>query len=518
MSRPQLPESAYAELGLPAPVLEALMNPKPPPIEQRAGPPPDIVAPNLLQSDEDGARPMQPNETSIVLYAELLLHVRTVTLFASLRTNCSRETKIMVSSEDGSRVTVSHEGETATIKLPFSVKGAGEAALGLPSQPPTKELTLRMQLEETEETDVLGALNSEARQANVVPWDGASLNEVGDVVVCCKNCGEIVVSNGKVGEWRDLPNENWAEMMDFWHCHKPDESHTHGKEDAEAAGRKGYAAANRLQALQGVGFVDLTGFLFNEDDCEGAQVSVDHPLHQHSITCRHCNHLLGHRDPSTDGWRLQKWNLGMRSSNFFSAGLPTSYSPQKWISSRFLHLIENMGVRKFHVHPTPSSTTFEHFDGFDDDYQHDSDDSKGNDTTSASTITTSPRPTPSLHIWLFTPDLLFSSSLPSPSRHDPTRAMKIFYKSSNHTPLVPGQPEPAGEEDVELPAELYEELDAGLRLSQRVLPRTARKWGEWEVGLLERFDGAEVFARGSGEDDEGKEVGMFGGLESEDVD
>ncbi|KAH9873974.1 hypothetical protein IAQ61_004601 [Plenodomus lingam] len=275
MSRPLLPESAYAELGLPPSVLEDLMNPKPPPsTEHRTVPPPDVVAPNLLESDEGGERPMQPNETSITLYAELLLHVRTVTLFASLRTNHSRETQARASA-DGSCVTVSHEGESATIRLPFNIKGGGDAALSLPSQPPTKELTLRMQLEETDDTDVLEALNSEDRQANVVPWDGASLNEVGDVVMCCKNCGEVMVQKGKVREWRDLPNENWAEMMDFWHCHKPDESHMHGKEEEEAVGNKGYAAANRLQALEGVGFVDLTSFLFKQEDCDGAQVS--HP-------------------------------------------------------------------------------------------------------------------------------------------------------------------------------------------------------------------------------------------------
>ncbi|KAH9878887.1 hypothetical protein J1614_002322 [Plenodomus biglobosus] len=298
MSRPQLPESAYAELGLPPSVLEALMNPKPPPMEQRTVPPPDIAAPNLLQSDEDGARPMQPNETSITLYAELLLHIRTVTLFASLRTNHSRETKARASA-DGSCVTVSHEGESATIRLPFNVKGGGDAALSLPSQPPTKELTLRMQLEETDDTDVLGALNSEDRQTNVVPWDGASLNEAGDVTVCCKHCGEVMVGRGRVREWRDLPNENWAEMMDFWHCHKPDdESHTHGHEEEQVVGNKGYAAANRLQALERIGFVDLTSFLFTEEDCHGAQV-------------RTCIHFLNQRFLFEKGVWVQRRRPGL---------------------------------------------------------------------------------------------------------------------------------------------------------------------------------------------------------------
>ena len=264
MSRPILPESAYEALGLSAEAIRDLMNPKPVPE------PPRIVAPNLLQSNEDHARPMLPNETSITLYAELLLHIRTVTLFASLRTNHSRETKATLSA-DGACIAVSHEGHSASIRLPFSVKGTGDAALSLPSQPPTKELTLRLQLEEKEGSDLLGTLTSEDRSANAVPWDGASLNALPDAHVICKSCGETVVPKGRVTQWRDLPNENWAEMMDFWHCHKPDE-HSNDPEHEEVASRKGYAAGNRLQAIQGSGFVDLTTFLLDTTDCEGAQV------------------------------------------------------------------------------------------------------------------------------------------------------------------------------------------------------------------------------------------------------
>ncbi|CAN9235867.1 unnamed protein product [Alternaria alternata] len=266
MSRPLLPESAYAALGLSPEAIKDLMNPKPPPPE-----PPEIHAPNLLQSDEDNARPMSPNETSITLYAELLLHIRTVTLFASLRTNFSRSTDAKLSS-DGSYITVSHEGQSASIRLPVNIEGGGEAALELPSQPPTKELTLRLQLEEREGSDLLGALQREDRQANIVPWDGASLNDAQDVELTCKSCEGVIVSKGKIRQWKDLPNENWAEMMDFWHCHKPDEHHLHDHSHDEVVGQKGYAAGNRLQAVDGVGFVDLASFLLAEQDCDGAQI------------------------------------------------------------------------------------------------------------------------------------------------------------------------------------------------------------------------------------------------------
>ena len=276
MSRPILPESAYEALGLDAETIKVLMNPKPP------DEPSEIAAPNLLNSDEANARPIEPNETSITLYAELLLHIRTITLFASLRTHHSHGTKAKLSS-DGISITVSHEGRSATIRMPFNVKGGGEAELELPSQPHSKEITLRLQLEELEDSDLLGALQSEERKANVVPWDGASLDKQTDVEARCKGCDGVIVPQDKIASWRDLPNENWAEMMDFWHCHKPDEHHLHDHTHEEAIGGKGYAAGNRLEATAGIGFVDLTSFLLKEQDCEGAQV-------RHSISCLSAMH------------------------------------------------------------------------------------------------------------------------------------------------------------------------------------------------------------------------------------
>jgi hypothetical protein len=258
---PALPESAYSALGLPPSVVRILMNPKPPP--------PSISAPELHQNATDFEDRLPENVSHIMLYAELLLHIRTITLFASLRSHHTRETKARLDA-DGNVITVSHEGHRATIRLPLKVDGKGDAALELPAQPPSKEITLRLQMEEQDDSDMLG-LMAEARKANIVPWDGGLLGKQEGVELRCKNCEGVVLQRDAVREWKDLPNENWAEMMDFWHCHKPDEHHLHDHEH-EVGGLKGYAAGNRLKAAQGVGFVDLTGFLLSEQDCVGAKV------------------------------------------------------------------------------------------------------------------------------------------------------------------------------------------------------------------------------------------------------
>jgi hypothetical protein len=226
-----------------------------------------------MQAEPLPAADLPPDASSTILYAEVLLNIRTVTLFASLRTASTHDTKAHLST-DGSSITVSHEGESASIRLPIKAKGGGDAALNLPSNPSSKELSLRLQIEEQEGSDLFTGVHAEARKANIVSWDGASLNAMKGANIFCKNCQKNLVLGGEVKEWRDLPSENWAEMMDFWHCHKPDEHHLHDHTHNDAVSKKGYAAGTRLKAARGVGFVDLASLLLKEQDCYGVQVGL----------------------------------------------------------------------------------------------------------------------------------------------------------------------------------------------------------------------------------------------------
>lgn len=211
--------------------------------------------------------------TSIHLYAELLLNIRTVSLFASLISEHNHETKATLSA-DGESITVSHEGESASIRLPTKISGGGSAALTLPAQP-TKELTLRLQLEEKAPGLLKYSDFPDTSTENPAPWKAEDLNE--DVEFECASCGHVSVPKAVVKTWKNLPSENWAEMMDFWHCHKPDEheGHGHGADGSdEAPSRKGYAASNRFVAEAGVGLVDTMYFLFAEENCTGVKVGL----------------------------------------------------------------------------------------------------------------------------------------------------------------------------------------------------------------------------------------------------
>jgi ubiquitin-protein ligase E3 D len=113
-----------------------------------------------------------------------------------------------------------------------------------------------------------------------IPWEAKDI--VPGSHVCCRKCANTIINEGSVASWKDLPSENWAEMMEFWHCHKPAD-HKHDEHEPvsrdsqrqqdEALTRRGYGASNAISAQPGVGFVDSVSFMFSESDCKGLLVS-----------------------------------------------------------------------------------------------------------------------------------------------------------------------------------------------------------------------------------------------------
>ena len=102
---------------------------------------------------------------------------------------------------------------------------------------------------------------------------------------CCRECSAVIIEKGSVKGWRDLPSENWAEMMDFWHCHKPDVPQANGASGHDLGGsidessvNRGYGADTIFAPTRGLGFVDLTTFLLVELDCTNIEVRYGIPF------------------------------------------------------------------------------------------------------------------------------------------------------------------------------------------------------------------------------------------------
>ena len=194
------------------------------------------------------------HEIALRIYAELLVNIRQITVVASLPSTSSDKTAVKL-SPDRCSLHVFHEGQECSIQLPGGVREDVASPLPLAR---TKTISLRLPLAEP-----TGNSNGDDTAIGAVaPWSAASLTE--STRIFCRYCKALLVKES-VCTWKDLPSENWAEMMDFWHCHKPDTEETLA--DHHNGFGKGYGFSNVIGPEAGVGLSDVTAFLLTDADC-----------------------------------------------------------------------------------------------------------------------------------------------------------------------------------------------------------------------------------------------------------
>lgn len=203
------------------------------------------------------------------IYVELHANIRQVSVAVSLGSGSDATTSAQV-TKNGFAIEVRHQGQTLSQDLPAEVD-ATATALSIP-QSSSSRLNWRLPLSPSVPRPSLFSL-----EIQTIPWESKDINAGSGI--CCRQCGHVIIRKESIASWRDLPSENWAEMMEFWHCHKPhDEEHNHSHHekgaDIENLEKRGYGASNVISAKPGVGFVDLVSFMLSESDCDGLLVSV----------------------------------------------------------------------------------------------------------------------------------------------------------------------------------------------------------------------------------------------------
>lgn len=131
-----------------------------------------------------------------------------------------------------------------------------------------------------------------------------------------------------------------------------------------------------------------------------------------------------------------------------------SFPVAKWISTQLLAAAESSGVRRFVISSSADEST-------------------------------------GLLLWLFADSVSFSSSHMFFARKDPTRAMKLMWKHLEK-PKEMLDTHQFSHEDLSLPDHVYQTLSRTLKNSSDILPESARKFQDWNVGLLERFDWEDI--------------------------
>lgn len=262
-----------------------------------------------MPSDMSRAPTSPDADFTLYLHAELLPNIRQITLYVSLPRSSAFDgvQPQLELSESRKSVIVSltepfhHVAET--IKLPARVGDAARRILKpnagpLSASKPTvnnHDYSFRMPIDADDES----LAPRDELIDEYVPWTAADMSSA--TRIRCRACGTALlknptrdsaprdgdraVSNGWT--WKDLPSGNWAEMMDFWHCHKPDPHEHNPDTETNAALRveeanaqvKGYGASSQVEATPGSVFIDVATFLLAEPDCAGLRkVWIPHPM------------------------------------------------------------------------------------------------------------------------------------------------------------------------------------------------------------------------------------------------
>ena len=184
------------------------------------------------------------------IYAEHLVHLRQVSVSVTLPAQSNARTHASL-GKDGLSFTVQYDDEVTSLSLPCPVIWMPI----IPPQTPLKELSFRFKCEASDGD----------RLANFDPWTASTLHP--GLSVACQSCGHQLVES--VQQWKDLPSGGWADMMELWHCHKPDVLSSNGYD----AAHKGYAASSALTPMPRCGLVDVSSLSFSAEDCIGIEVS-----------------------------------------------------------------------------------------------------------------------------------------------------------------------------------------------------------------------------------------------------
>jgi hypothetical protein len=168
-----------------------------------------------------------------------------------------------------------------------------------------------------------------------------------------------------------------------------------------------------------------------------------------SLHCATCNAAVGSSQGDEGNFRLFKSRLALKTSQDQEA---QEFPPSVFICSQLLSLIESSVTRKIVLHCETQGDIENGHAG--------------------------------LLLWIFNPDIYYSSSSRGPTVH---RAMKVFYQPLLEIGKFLDEHSNTHEE-LTVPPEDLEDFRKTLSDSTAILPQSARSFQDWGVGLIDRWE------------------------------
>ncbi|KAK0392565.1 hypothetical protein NLU13_2060 [Sarocladium strictum] len=399
------------------------------------------------------------SEQGLAVYAELLSNLRQLSVVASLPSLSDSTTSVFV-SDDGLSLTVSHQEQSRMLYLPEKPIAS---ALQVPAQA-SNEISWRLRLSPLEKP-----LQRFILEDQPLPWSARDV--LAGSAVTCRECGEELVQKGRIGVWKDLPSDNWAEMMEFWHCHKPVDHHksAEGAASDETTTKKGYGANNVISAQQGTGLVDVTSFVLSKVDCSAVSYSTSAPNIETTVEgldiadtgptkflpgyCKTCSAEVGVLNASTQAVSLFKWSVGCDTA------VPgPAPDIAECLAATLTATISRSGSAKSVIAPHLNGSRTEQLG------------SSG-----------------SLYLWILNPNVVYAAT--KSGQNVGTSAMKVLFRTlsvQEGNDIVDAMNSDV--QELTLPTTSIQAVTRALETSNRLLPTRERVFQEWHVGLLHRWN------------------------------
>lgn len=163
----------------------------------------------------------------------------------------------------------------------------------------------------------------------------------------CVNCGNKILDSDKLTHISEMPSEIWAELMDFWHCHKPHHHHqgdSHDDEHKESLGHRFDLKVPQNTLLTGSYY-----FAVNLQD-EQLQRSVMKKKNEEEeeeeegtgkVYCLGCQSVLGEVDKVHKVDKLLKWQVGIITV----CGKELRYDPWQFVYYTLLDNVNGTATR-----------------------------------------------------------------------------------------------------------------------------------------------------------------------------
>ncbi|ANB12286.1 hypothetical protein AWJ20_535 [Sugiyamaella lignohabitans] len=292
-----------------------------------------------------------------------------------------------------------------------------------------------------------------------IPWSADMLNSH-KVSFCCVQCDGELVKPNRIKQWKSLPSENWAEMMDFWHCHKPK-----SEDDNMASKFNPSYAVSKFTPYSGTVLVGDCYFYLFKDDTTARVVGE-------TVACEKCGYDLGTCDASDKtSLTVWKWNLKLVTPDVSTDNTKTKDDIREAVASTNTCMPTKKPAKPlrltYPLHQYVSTVIARLID------------SHAIYTFSITDMDEKP----DLLLWVFNPDIKYTTATSAKGQ----RGFKIVYTYDKK--IMPSLEKTRGEiEVVKFPPRVLEVLKAHLVENTLSLPENARSFGQWTVSMLEKIN------------------------------